>query len=177
MDIFVEQLVKKKRDSRDYMKIILSVAAAFVIIALLGLLSGFVPFVGMFMLIIVIGLIYGLYLIITSINVEYEYAFTNGELDVDVIISARRRKRLTAFDVSDMEIMAERSHSEFGRYMDNPKIEKLYACADKEADDVCFAVYTKEGYSHMLLFSPNEKIKEGFKALAPRKVFLNKKSE
>ena len=174
MDIFVEQLVKKKRDGKDMLKIILSIVGAFVIIALLGLLSAFVPFIGMFMLLAVVGLIYGLYVIITSVNLEYEYAFTEGELDVDKVINARRRKRMTSFDVNDMEVFADKNYSEFNRYMNNPRIEKLWACADREGDDLCFAVYNSGGASKMLLFSPNEKIREGFRVMAPRKVFLSK---
>ncbi len=174
MDIFVEQLVKKKRDGKDMLKIILSIVGAFVIIALLGLLSAFIPFIGMFMLIAVVGLIYGLYLMITSVNLEYEYVFTSGELDVDKVINARKRKHMTSFDVEDMEVFADKSYSEFGRYMENPRIEKLWACVDREGDDLCFAVYNSGGASKMLLFSPNEKIREGIRAMAPRKVFLSK---
>ncbi len=174
MDLFAEQLVKKKKDGGDYLKIILSIVGALVIIAALGALSAFMPFVGMFLLIIVVGIIYALYLLITSTNMEYEYAFTAGELDVDAVINARRRKRVTSFDINDMEILAHRGHDDFNRYMNNPGLKKIYACADKDADDLYFAAYTENGNGRLLLFNPNDKILECFRAMAPRKVFLNK---
>ncbi len=172
MDSFVEQLVKKKKDGKDYLKIVLSIIAAFVLIGVVGLLSSIFPFVGLFMLIIVVGIIYALYILITSTNLEYEYAFTVGELDVDAVINAKRRKRLTGFDINEMEILASKSHSDYNRYMSNPGLKKIYACRDKNADDIYFAVYTENGNGCILLFNPNEKILECFKSMAPRKVFL-----
>lgn len=175
MDLFAEQLVKKKRDSRDFLKIILSIVGALVLIVLLGMLSAFMPFVGMFMLIIVVGIIYALYILITSTNLEYEYAFTAGELDVDAVINARRRKRVTSFVIDDMEILAHKSNDDFSRYMNNPGLKKIYACTDREAEDLYFAAYTENGSGRLLLFNPNEKILGYFKAMAPRKVFLSNK--
>ncbi len=174
MDLFAEQLVKKKKDSGDYMKIVLSIVGALVLIAALAALSAAVPFVGMFMLLFVAGIIYALYLLITSTNMEYEYAFTSGELDVDAVINARRRKRVTNFDINDMEILAHRSHDDFNRYMNNPGLKKIYACADKNAEDLYFAAYNENGSGRLLLFEPGDKILECFKAMAPRKVFLKK---
>lgn len=40
------------------------------------------------------GSLYGGYILITNMSVEYEYIVTNGEMDIDKIIAKRRRKRL-----------------------------------------------------------------------------------
>lgn len=41
--------------------------------------------------------LYGGYYLTTKLDVEYEYIFTNGEIDVDKITAQRSRKRLITF--------------------------------------------------------------------------------
>lgn len=47
-----------------------------------------------------------LILLITSVNLEYEYCFTNGSFDVVAIVNVRKRKRLTEFNAREVEIRA-----------------------------------------------------------------------
>ncbi len=173
MDIFVEQLVKKKRETKDFVIIIAGIVGALLIIYILACLIGYFPLMSFLLLIIAAGLIYGLYLLITSVNMEYEYAFTNGDLDVDAIINLRKRKRLTALNAGEIEIMAKRTNSEYNRYMNNPSYKKIYACEDKKSDDLYFVVYNEGGSGKILLFSPNAEIKDGFRKFNPQKVFLD----
>ena len=92
MDIFIEQLVKKNREAKDYLVIVGGIIAALLVVYILGSLMFAVPYVGFVIFIVVCGLIYLLYNLITSVNMEYEYAFTNGDFDVDAIINLKKRK-------------------------------------------------------------------------------------
>lgn len=170
MDIFVEQLVKKKRDAKDFAIMIGGVAAAILIVFLLTLV--FNSALGFVMVIAVFALIYGLYYLITSLNLEYEYCFTNGALDVDKIVNLRKRQRMTELNAREIDLMAKRTSPSFEKYMNNSAFKKVYACADKNSDDVYFVIYNENGAQKMLLFSPNEQIKEGFKKFNPQKVEL-----
>ena len=172
MDIFVEQLVRRKRKPSDYIKVFLCFAAAFVVIMLMFAFSN-VPYVGSLIFLAAAGLVYLIYNVGISVNLEYEYCFTNGALDVDKIIAARRRKRITDVNARDIEIMATTKNRAFSNYMQNSDIKKIYACSSVQDEGVYFVVYTKDSKKMMLLFNPNETIKDGFRRLNPQKVFLN----
>lgn len=92
-----------------------------------------IPLMGFIIFIVACGLIYLLYMLITSVNLEYEYCFTNGSFDVDAIVNVRKRKRLTEFNAREVEIMAKRSHPDFERYMNNQSYQKVYAALIKTA--------------------------------------------
>ena len=120
MDIFIEQLVKKNREAKDYLVIVGGIIAALLVVYILGSLMLAVPYVGFVIFIVVCGLIYLLYNLITSVNMEYEYAFTNGDFDVDAIINLKKRKRLTELNAREIELMGSRSNTNFERYLNNP---------------------------------------------------------
>lgn len=172
MDIFVEQLVKKKRETKDFLMIIGLIAAALVVLYLLAAFMSWIPFFAYVILIAVFIMIYGLYNLITSVNLEYEYCFTNGALDVDKIINLRKRQRLTELNAKEIEIMARITDSRFDKYFNNPVFKKIYACADKKSSDTYFIIYNENGIQKMLLFTPNAEIKDGFKKFNPQKIEL-----
>lgn len=37
---------------------------------------------------------------------EYEYAFTNGEIDIDKIVEMKKRKRVLSFQIREVELLA-----------------------------------------------------------------------
>ncbi|HIW57740.1 MAG TPA: hypothetical protein H9685_06170 [Firmicutes bacterium] len=170
MDIFVEQLVKKRRDGKDYLIMILCVVGVLAVLAAFSVFS--MTAIGFIAFLVAAALVYVLYMVFTSINLEYEYCFTNGALDVDKIINVRKRKRMTELNARTIELMAPRSHSQYERYLRDQQYKKVYACADRNADDLYFVLYMENENKKMLLFSPNEKIKEGFKRFNPQKVEL-----
>lgn len=171
MDFFVEQLVKRKRTSSDYVKVIICLIAAVVIVAVM--LVSIVTVISPFVFLIGILLILFLNKLRETINVEYEYCFTNGALDVDKIIAANRRGRMVDINAREIELMGTRKNPDFRRYLEDRGIEKVYACSSVDDDNVCFVIYDADGKRKMLLFSPNDKIKEGFARYNPRKVNLD----
>ena len=45
-------------------------------------------------------------LMFRNLNVEYEYVFVNGDLDIDKIMNKARRKRMFSVDADQMELLA-----------------------------------------------------------------------
>ena len=80
MDNFAEYMVKKRPDSQDNAK----KAGIILLAVLLCAASVFLVFVTHipFILVITCAIIYGAYYLISGTSVEYEYAVTNGEMDV-----------------------------------------------------------------------------------------------
>ncbi|MGI5959937.1 MAG: DUF6106 family protein [Massiliimalia sp.] len=157
MDVFLEQIVAKKRTSQDVLKTVGIILAAIILIfAALFILPAVVPFLSTLGLFLVVGILYGTWYLLTSSSVEYEYILTNGEIDVDKIIARRKRKRLITVNT--------RNFTEFGPYRPQEHAGKqytstIYACVSPDAPNTYYAVTDHPKYGHcMLVFNPNEKI-------------------
>jgi len=99
-EVFKEQIVKRKPSAKDTFKRIGLVLAVIVIVIIaLGIIPAFAPF-------IILAACFGAWFLMSYLKVEYEYAFTDGELDIDAIYNRSRRKRLFSARVNDFEIMA-----------------------------------------------------------------------
>ena len=96
MDSFKEQIVRKNLSQREKMsKYLLMVASVALALACFLFVVG-TPY--MMLGVLFAGLaLFGGYQMTTRMDIEYEYIFTNGEVDVDKIIAQRSRKRLVTF--------------------------------------------------------------------------------
>lgn len=167
-DIFIEYLVKRKSTPQIvFAKIGLVIAAVFVCLLLFLFGSALGPFAMMGPL-LGIGAIYGAYYMVTSLNLEFEYAVTNGELDIDRIAAQRKRRRLVTVNCRQVE--------DFGKYKPEEHASKAYqttilACDSPDSDDVwyCVAKIKDKGLT-LIVFNANEKMLNGIKPFLPRPV-------
>ena len=98
-DLYIELLVKKKKTSTDTLLKVLMIGAT-VIFVLGGIL--FNPII--LLLAVVMGVVD--YFKLPSLDLEYEYLYVNGELDIDKIMSKQKRKRVGSYDMKKVEIVA-----------------------------------------------------------------------
>ena len=91
-DLYIELLVKKKKTSTDTLLKVLMIGAT-VIFVLGGIL--FNPII--LLLAVVMGVVD--YFKLPSLDLEYEYLYVNGELDIDKIMSKQKRKRVGSYDM------------------------------------------------------------------------------
>ena len=167
MDIFIEKLVKKQKTSKDMLKAIGLILASLVIVFFIVPL---IPFVKGFLIFFIVAIPFFAYYVIKSQNVEYEYAYTNGELDVDRIVAESRRKRLLSVDCKDFEIVAKVSSDKYSdEYRKIPN--KVEAVSSMTSPDVYFAVFENGGKRTILYFEPNDKMIEAMWKYIPRKFF------
>ena len=178
MDIFVEQLVTKKKTAGSYARIWGGIIGAILLLwlffaVLYPIVLHVVPMMGAFAFLACVGLIYLLYLLIVNTNLEYEYCFTNGAMDVDKIINRRNRKRMAELNARKIERMAKIGDAEFCRLMKDRSVKKMYACSDCKDSDTYYVYYENDKGKNLLLFNPNDKIRDSFRRFNPQKVFLN----
>ncbi|ODM26756.1 DUF6106 family protein [Acetivibrio mesophilus] len=174
MDIFLEKIVKKKRDASDVLIIGGSITLAIILIAAIIVLLG--PYGTS--LLISAAIIYLTYLIITSRRIEYEYAFTNGELDIDKITNKKKRKNLINSNCREFEIFAKADSDKLSSYVEEIK-DRIMAVSSLDSEDIyCFVVNKKsdeDGRTQstrvIVFFEPNEKMLKSIKTMIPRKVF------
>ncbi len=167
MDVFVEYMVKRRKTAADFIKIILTLLLGLALVFVVTVLFAAIPFITSFILVAVAGVCYLAYRIITSVNVEYEYILTNSDLDVDAIISARKRKRLASINLRQIDSFGKLSGSEsrvLGR-----SYKYIMAAEDKKAENTYYIVFDNDEEKSVLLFTPNEKIIKRIEMLNPQK--------
>lgn len=158
-DFYTEQLIKKQADMKD-----MAVRAVLVAVAIVSVFTVFIFPVGLFFPIIVIALVWFL---MTRLNVEYEYLYVNGDLDIDKIMNKSKRKRIFSTNAEEMELLAP---------VDSPRLAqfgnaKVIDLSSGRADARRYAmVVASNGQTAKLIFEPNDTIIEGLFMLAPRKV-------
>lgn len=171
MDIFVEYMVKKKKKATDYLaQLGLVVFGLILIFGIFGILMAIAPQFSSIILLIVVGIGWIDWKLITSFNVEYEYSLVNNEMDVDKIISARKRKRLTSVRIRGLEAFGRCEGREFDSYMRNAGVEKIFACRDKSDSRAVYAVYLENECRKMLVFNPSDRMIGEINKLNPRKM-------
>ena len=166
MDIFLEKIVKKKKTIIDYAIIsgiiILSLFLMRVILSF-RFLSSFAP-------LFVVGIGYFGYVLIRNRSIEYEYIVTNGDLDIDMIIAQRKRKRIFSGSYKDFEMIAKLTSGQYDYNNQNNK-NRIVAVSSMDSSDVYFISVIKEGKKTLVFFEPHAKMVESFKKYIPRKVF------
>jgi len=167
-DIFKEQLVAVKPNKTTSLKKTGIVIAA-VIIGIVGFVFGG-GFIGP---LVVVGVVIGGSYLVKSFNLEYEYALTNDELDIDKIMNKERRKRLFTVNIKDIEMMA---HVTDGmRKGDMERAQKtIDVSSGEEGPDTYVILFRHQNNLTKLIFEPNDSIQRNIFRQAPSKVFLQR---
>ncbi len=166
MDNFAEQLVKRSETSSDKTKrLILIIVGVFftVVIAGLAVLQLTKPIFAMLGLILAAVAGYGTYFAVQGSYVEYEYTFTNGELDVDKIVAKKKRTAMVSTDI--------KKFTAFGKYtdgMDESEDMTVVIASDNIASHEYYADFQHEEYGlTRLIFAPDERILDNIKKSLP----------
>lgn len=172
MDTFIEYLVVKKIDTLDKIKIALLTVAmvlAFILVILVVSNITVIAFLGIFL---EMGVIYGYWLLVTSFKIEFEYALTNGELDVDKIISKRKRKRLITVKIREVDIMAPVLGHEDNEFL-KQNFKTVIDASSSPLSPNAFFISTHNAKLGLtkLIFEPDQRIIDVCKSTASRKVF------
>lgn len=167
MDVFVEQLVKKEMDGLTILRRVGIIVAALLLSFIAVMFSGLLGPLQTFGMLIAVGILYGGWYLLGLTRIEFEYINTNGEIDIDKIISQRKRVRLCTFKGSTVEKtgrynLDEHKNKGYGRV--------LKSCAnEKDSKNTWYATYrdSKHGLT-LVLFTPSAKFLESYKKSLPR---------
>lgn len=158
-DFYTEQLIKKQTSMKDVV-----IKAVLVAAAIVSVLTIFIMPMGLIIPIIVIVLVWFL---ITRLNVEYEYLYVNGDLDIDKIMNKSKRKRVFSANADAVELLAPVGSPRLDQFQ-NARVLNL---SSGSPDARLYAlIVSGNGQMTKLIFEPNDTIIEGFFILAPRKV-------
>jgi hypothetical protein len=168
MDTFIEKLVTKKKTFADTLLIVVIILATILII--FACLS--IPILHQLNLGIILaaGFAYLGYRIVISRNIEYEYIVTNGDLDIDKIISKRKRKRIFSANCREFDIVSKVKSNSFSQSVQSIK-NRIDASSSIDSPDAYFITLNYKGEKTLVIFEPDERILNNFRIYIPRKVF------
>lgn len=102
-------------------------------------------------------------------NIEFEYVYFNGDLDIDKIMNMQSRKRVFSSNIKEVDVIARSASVELQPY----QRYKVLDYSTQNSDDKVYEMVTKfKGEPVRVLFNPNEKMLDDMKNMAPRKVFI-----
>jgi len=168
MDVFMEQVVKKEPTNRDKMLGIWLKLSAFAFAFGLVLASiAFFPYIAPLALFVGFLAIWFAFKLEKKLVIEYEYAFTNGELDVDKIVAKSKRKRLCSVHLGTIKA--------FGKWNDDMEVEAdatMVIASDNSGElDEYFIDFNYKDYGETTLFiSPNAQLLDMMIPFLPREI-------
>ena len=159
----IEQVVPRFKGARYRLNvalILLGVVAVPGIFVALAYITGvaYLIYIGLFALLFCI---YGAWYFITSLRVEYEYAFLSSVLRLDKVIARRKRKAIVKVDVKILDDFFRFSDDE----MTKRRFAKIYHAEGKEfSEENYVASYHSEAKGKTaIIFTPNEQLIEAMK--------------
>ncbi|MCL2047344.1 MAG: hypothetical protein FWG87_01335 [Defluviitaleaceae bacterium] len=155
-DVFNEQIVKRVPTLKDT----IIKACIWVLVGVIGAASFVV--LSHFAMLVVLGLFFGARFLIGYLNVEYEYAFTNGELDIDIIYDQLRRKRVFSVNMRQIEAMAQLNDSKHAAAFGAAQERRDYSSGVHGADTYAL-VAVQGGRRILVIIEPNEKMLRALK--------------
>jgi hypothetical protein len=172
-DVFYEQLYARKKTFKEY------AIQALIFIVTIGLSMAVfmfcirsIPNFGLMIGTLSIGiLVYFGYKLFMRLDVEYEYIYLNGEMDVDKIICRSERSRL-------LTVKAE-SFEQFGEYndaarekVDSYPANKRFDVRSNKGNTLYYAIFNhKEHNKTLLIFEPDERILSDMKRYIQKSVW------
>ena len=164
-DFYYEDLVKKEKTPKDtfvkvgmiFLTVLFGFAALFIHpLAFLGL----------------VGMIVADYFILPKTDQEYEYLFVGGDIDIDVIYSKQKRKKLMNISLTEADLCAPLKSSRMDYYNANDKIKTLDYSSGNESHSRFAVITRKDGETCRIIIEPDEKLQKYMRNAAPNKVFL-----
>ncbi len=163
MDTFFEQIIKIKFTGKVKAILVGAIALDAIIVVAVTLFA--LMFLRpAFVFLIVAAVIYGSYKILSTLSVEFEYIFTNGDLDVDKIMAKSTRKRMVSIKCSKAE--------KYGEYTGQPapgSVKQVYNFCNPDSEGKMYMIAESRGEGTvMIIFAPEQRIREAIEKYIPR---------
>ena len=176
MDNFLEQIVvPRKKGMQSMLYAMCWVAILFfgliAVIALNGTLMQLnFDFFGIAVLLVTGGITVLLFLRKDHLRVEYEYTFTNGDMDFARVYGNAKRKELGTMKVRNVQACGWVNHAGFQRYITMPNVRKDNWFLNREAN-LFYFYFEKEGKKRVIVIEPSEEMAKLILQYAARHAF------
>lgn len=162
MDKVVEKLVKKKRNAKDIGIQILIAITGVLVCYIANLLM---PYLRMISTSIILVAIWFTYKGIMWFNIEYEYIYVNGDLDVDKILGKNARRTFKRISLDKVVLVARMDNNEAKKLMHTSK--RLNVCENEDDENNLAIIYSGEKGREAVVIDYNEEVYQSYKELIP----------
>ncbi|MCF0132507.1 MAG: hypothetical protein HUJ72_01430 [Blautia sp.] len=165
-DLYTEFMVKKESTPKD-------AVVKYGLYVLTGLAAAAGVLVTPLAFIAAIGLGIACYFVVPGTDLEFEYLYVNGEMDIDKIMSKTKRKRAFSFSLEDADVIAPLNSHKFDYYNNNQNL-KVVDFSSGNNEHKRYAVITREKETlYKVIIEPDANLVNLMKKSAPSKVFLD----
>ncbi len=176
--MLVEQVVKREHNARYHINKVLIIFATIAIPASLVAIAFITkfPYLNVVAFFVLLFCIYGAWFFITSLEVDFEYAFLSSVFRIDKVIAKRRRRKMVKVDVKSIDDIFRYNDKDMARY----RYKKVYNAGAKEfsEDNMVFVYREGEKGWIAIIFTPSDEflaaMKPYFNNELRKKLFLNK---
>ena len=166
-DNYAETIIRKKMSTGTlFYRIFVVLFAVFISI-------GFYLFLQSLAAIIILFIGYVAYRIFRGTDLEYEYLYVNGQLDIECIYSKKKRKPAKSFNFDKLEVMAPLKHQKVLAYDHRTDLRDFNFTSGYEGRNIYVAILVGQtGKLGRLYFEPSEEMVKAMYAHTPSKVFM-----
>ncbi len=92
-----------------------------------------------------------------KIKMEYEYTFTNGQMDFAQVYNNKKRKALGTMNVRNVEACGMVASGSFNRYINMPGIKRTNWFLNRDAD-LFYFYFQKEEQKRIIIIEPSQEM-------------------
>lgn len=160
---FIECMVRRDDNTVRIIKKVGMILGALVINALALML------ITMFFSVVLVATCLVIYFFWRRIDREYEYIYTDGLIDIDVIYGRSSRKRLLSADARDFQFIVPADSQEHHNQLEAKYDKVIDAGSGRMNEKTYIGVVARDEKTVKLIFEPDERIVAALKKYAPRK--------
>ena len=161
MDHFMEEVVVKRNRAMQNIghafATVTMVIAALLGIFMLNLLFFEFSVMALIETVIMVGIAVLLFLRRDRIKTEYEYTFTNGDLDFAQVFNNQKRKSLGTMRVKNVEAFGPVDSNQFRKFINMPGLKKRNWFLNRDAK-LYYFYYQKDSAKNIIILEPSEEL-------------------
>ncbi|MBE5801862.1 MAG: hypothetical protein E7319_06195 [Clostridiales bacterium] len=176
MDHFLEEVVVKR--SRGVNEILYALSnVVMVVAALIAFMLLNTIFRGFNVIVLIVMLLSGavallLFMYRDRLRTEYEYTFTNGDLDFAKVFNNQKRKTLGTMRVKNVEAFGPVDSEQFRKLINMPNLNRRNWFLNRDAK-LYYFYYQKESARNVIVLEPSEELVGMIKKYLPQGVAHN----
>lgn len=160
-EYLIEQLVKKRTTEKD-----IAIKYGLISLTVLFLLLSLNP---IFLLLFLV-LLFVDYYVLRRMDVEFEYTYFEGSIDIAKVMNKQFRKELFSTNIKeDVEIVAPSDHDALSCHQVDKTLNYSSMIPEKKTYTMITSYKEKKV---KIIFEPNEKMLNAMRDIAPRKVIF-----
>lgn len=171
MDHFMEEIVVKKQKGLNealyYLSLVLMVVFGLIAMMMFSVIFSSFSIPTLVMLLISGGACALLFLRRDRFRTEYEYTFTNGDMDFAMVFNNQKRKSLGTMKVRNVEAFGPVTSGNFNRYVTMKDVKTSNWFLNRGAN-LYYFYFAKDNKKRIIVIEPSDEMVEYIKKYLPR---------